>query len=97
MERYLKENPLARKRFNQNRAVAYLLSEMFPTLLIPPKTFTAIVENCLTLNRYHRKVMGEHKEWQDETYNTKEVVEQNYQLEHGLAEMGINDDFAKNL
>ena len=91
MERYLKDNSLARKRPNQNRTVAFLLSEMHPALAqVPPKVLTNVVDDCLTLNRYHRKVMTLHPEWHDELYNTKEAVEQQYELEHGLAEMGYS-------
>ena len=90
MERYLRANPEARKRYNGNRTVAFLLSEMFPQVSIPPKVFTSIVENCLTLNRYWRKVMAQHKEWHDELYRTKDIVEQQYELDNGLAEIGVN-------
>jgi hypothetical protein len=91
MHNYLKGNVLARNRRNQNRAVAFLLSEMHPSLIgVEPKVLTQIVDECLTLNRYWRKTLAQYPELRGDDYSTKQIVEQRKELELGVAEIGVN-------
>lgn len=88
VKQYLEVQPLARERKNKNRALGNLLIEKYH-LDIPKDRMAEIVGDVLNGDRYWRMVTKEYPELRGKDYNTKDIVEQEYELHLGY-EVGYN-------
>lgn len=78
---YLKEEPKARERRLHQRGMVNLLLQDYPELKEIPKD--KLVEFCHSFESYcriWRKVLEENPEVRGKDYDTKRIVEENYQI-----------------
>ena len=89
---YLETEPRARERMNYQRAMVNLLLVKYPVLKEVPKE--KLVDFCHDFESYcrlWRKVTEECPELRGKDYDTKDVVEQDYQIKIGY-EPGYEKD-----
>lgn len=89
---YLQNEPKFRERHNKDRGIVNLLQLKYRTLLdIPKETLVAFIQDANSMDRYWRKLTGEHPEIRGNDYNTKKIVEQRKEIELGY-EAGYYQD-----
>lgn len=92
IKNYLEKEPRARERHSRDRGMVNLLLEKYPeagTGLLPKDKLINFCHDFESYCRIWRKVLEENKELRGKDYDTKEIVEQNYQLSIGY-EPGYN-------